>query len=123
MEGTENLNPYELAEHRYQLWKQMAQALECELMLVGEIHDMRTSDPRSPTLVRGELLFSARLYDLSNDAIVWQVRDRFVTYPEGQEYDAGVPWRDLPGKQLETRLLERAGEVISQYFHKHRVPR
>jgi len=104
--------------------REIAEALGCDLVLMGRIEGrISLGDPRNPNLVKGEMVVSAWLYDMKQDGkIVWSKNRRKIVFPEGWEYDDGVPISDLPPRQLKNRLLQKAGEVIGKSFHDHLEP-
>ena len=104
--------------------KEIAEALGCELVLMGQIDGpISLRDPRNPNLVKGEMVISAQLYDMKKKGeIVWRMKHQRIVFPEGWEYDDGVPIIDLPPRQLKNRLLQKAGEVIGKNFHDHLEP-
>ena len=73
--------------------------------------------PEDVGIVKGWMFVSAQLYDMKEGARrVWHIRSKKIVYPEGLEYEAGLPATDLPRAELRQAMLEKAGETIGKAF-------
>ena|GEM_PF-1999120 len=115
---------YKNADDPAAVRKEIAEALGCELVLMGQIEGpISLGDPRNPNLVKGEMVISAQLYDMKKDGkIVWRMKHQRIVFPEGWEYDDGVSVFDLHPQKLKNQLLQKAGDVIGKSFHDHLEP-
>jgi len=96
-------------------WREIASAIGYDLVLVGQIDDI--TFPRKD---KGELVFSARLYDMRQGGkVVWSRDRQGVTYPEGWEFDDDAGAFPHSKITLTNGLLNKAGERIGMAFHEH----
>ena len=100
-------------------WKEIAEVLGCELVLVGRIEEIDTGTPDEPKRDQGTLLLSARLLDVRQGCkVVWRMDQGKVVYPEEWEKaDLAVPIDRLSRKGLRKQLLMKAGEIVGKSFH------
>ncbi|NQT21655.1 MAG: hypothetical protein HQ592_18260 [Planctomycetes bacterium] len=99
-------------------WKEIAEVLGCDLVLVGQIEEIDAGTPDAPKLDKGTLELSARLLDVRQDCkVVWRMDHGKVVYPEEWEADEVVPVDKLSSQSLKTQLLIRAGEAVARNFH------
>jgi len=106
-------------------WRYISNALEADLILIGEITKLETGDPSQVGMATGVLEYSACLMDMTGEdpgGIVWWVDRKQLTYPEGRAWDHGASPMDLPPERLKRFLLLRAGEEIGKAFHDHTEP-
>ncbi|NQT21656.1 MAG: hypothetical protein HQ592_18265 [Planctomycetes bacterium] len=100
--------------------KAVADVTDCELVLIGQIEELPINNPRNVGVVRGYMKMSAQLYDVADGAnVVWSMPHEEIVYPEGREYDWGIPETDLSLDTLRQKLLEAAGKRIGKAFHDH----
>ncbi len=105
-------------------WKEIADALGCELVLVGQINGVPVYGDPDSNLVRGEIIISAQLLDMKKDGeVAWRMTEKKIVYPEGWEHADGVDGLTLSKGQLKNRLLSKVGEVIGKHFHDHLEPK
>lgn len=100
-------------------WKEIADALGCDLVLVGQIEEIDAGTPDEPKRDRGTLLLSARLLDVRQGCkVVWRMNHGKVVYPdEWEKADLAVPVDRLSHWGLKKQLLMRAGEIVGKNFH------
>ena len=100
-------------------WKEIAEALACELVLVGQIESISLGDPGGPKPKKGVMHLSARLLDVRQGCkVVWRMDQGKVVYPEEwEEADLPVPIDRLSRKGLTRQLLMKAGEIVGKSFH------
>jgi len=93
-------------------WREIAEMMGYELVLVGEIHDISFIGKD-----KAEVVLSAQLYDMSaGGRLVWSMDRQRVTYPEGWELDEEIPRSRVT---LTNGVLNAAGERIGMCFHEH----
>jgi hypothetical protein len=98
-------------------WQKMAEAVDTELVLTGTVNKMPSVFTRDDQK-RGSVVVSAALHDMTRGgAVVWRMKERKVTYPQGWERDM-MP-EDLPSKMLKNRVLRVAAEAVAKSFHEH----
>ena len=102
-----------------QAWMAMADHMDCELIVVGQIEDYQLGGPGSSNIVSGTVTFQVQVYDVKQpEAPVWGMPITTVAFPEGWEY-ADLPRGDLPADKHRRMLLNKAAEKIGQCFHDH----
>jgi hypothetical protein len=100
--------------------KAVADCTDCDLVLIGQIDMLRLRDPRNVGVVRGEMILTAQLFEVTDEPkLVWAMPRKQVYYPEGREYESGVPILDIPEITLKLGMLNTAGEKIGKAFHDH----
>ena len=100
--------------------KAVAECTDCDLVLIGQIETLTLSNPRDVGIVRGRMTMSAQLFEITDEPkLVWAMPRKEIAYPEGREYESGIPILDIPQITLKLRMLNLAGERIGKAFHDH----
>jgi len=103
-----------------QAWMALADEMDCELIVVGQIEDYQLGGEKNVNIVSGTVTFQVQVYDARQpEAIVWRLSSTTVTFPEGLEY-VDLPRGDLPSAEHRRLLLNKAAEKIGQCFHDHK---
>ena len=100
--------------------KAAADCTDSDLVLIGQIEKLTLSNPRDVGIVRGRMILGAQLFEIADEPkLVWAMPREEISYPEGREYEMGIPILDIPRSQLKLRMLITAGEKIGKAFHDH----
>lgn len=103
----------------------VADCTDCDLVLIGQIEKLTLSNPGDIGIVRGRMILSAQLFEVTDEPktdepkLVWAMIRKKISYPEGREYEMGIPILDIPKSALKLRMLVTAGEKIGKAFHDH----
>ena len=59
----------------------LGKRLEVDYLVAGEIHELRSKDPRALNVFRGTMVISARVADLRRGKVIWEIERKAFAYP------------------------------------------
>ncbi len=60
---------------------ELGQALSANYVAIGEIHELQAKEPGSYKLLKGTIVISARVYDVKDEALIWQITKQKFHWP------------------------------------------
>ena len=95
---------------------ELGKVARADLVLVGDLKEFSTSEPKTVGMLRGTCRIEIVLFDAQKKERIW-TRSLTIHYPD---YGPGVPATDTTPEKIRTGLMKLSGDVIAKKFYTHK---
>lgn len=108
-------------EIRLEDWVRLTAPLGVKYVLAGEIEKLALSSPGVIGVLDASVTLSYRVFDVSAGKTAWERKDYVVRLAKRREFDPPVLDLGSDRKEIEERLLVRAGSEIGKDLYGYKV--
>jgi len=95
-------------------WKKIVTGVDADLVLLGEIKELRTTDPKAIGFYKGQLLGRYSLIDARTGRETYRSTEVKVEYPPPRTVDIPMPQFGAPPEEIVQGLLKLFGEKVGK---------